>query len=155
MDLHAVGLLLLVFIYRRGENDTQGLFLINLASTELLWNLVAIASDISYLFSKADGDRTIVYETVLLASKVNGDNGRPLNSVDLALITGISYNVILAMFYYTGDRLLHMLLHARYEEYWNTRKTKIIILVTWVSNVLMSSVFAVLYYFRYLNTDFF
>ena len=40
--LHTIGLPLLVSIYKRGENDTQGIFLINLAATELYGTLLQL-----------------------------------------------------------------------------------------------------------------
>ena len=108
--LHVIGLSVLVFLYKREENDTQGIYLVNLAASELLWNCVAIAAEILYLLIGLDKSKSDLKSTYL--------------SINIALGTGIDYNLILAMFYYTGDRLMHILLHARYEEYWNTKKPK-------------------------------
>ena len=125
--LQVVGIVLLVSVYKREENNTQGTYLLNLAASELLWNLIAITKETIILY--------------LPEEKLAHD------CIDIALFTGIEYNVILAMYYFTGDRLLHILLHARYEEYWDTRKSRILILVTWVCDVVISIVFALLCYF--------
>ena len=136
--LHATGLSLLISIYKRHENDTQGLYLINLASSELLWNLVAILKDIPILNWYLTGNCSLK---------------RLALSIDIALATGIEYDVILAMCYYTGDRLLQILLHARYEEYWSTRKLMILISVTWMCNVVMSFIFAMLYHYKHKTCE--
>ena len=67
--------------------------------------------------------------------------------------SGLISNLILAMFYFTGDRLCHVTLHTRYEGYWNTRRTKILISCTWVFNVFISLCLAVFCYFYYKSSS--
>ena len=135
--LQIIGLKLLFSMYTRRGNDTQRLFLFNLASSQLLWNVVAIIKD---TMMRSSGEVDLDKEDYHLR-----------DCIEIFFSTGIGYNVILAMFYFTGDRLLHFLLHAKYERYWSISKSKILILVTWLSNILLSFLLAGLHNLKLLS----
>ena len=126
--LHGIGIYLLAIVHKRGKSDPQNLYLINLAATEFLWNVFAITKDTIGIYKCFN---TVTYQCI-----------------NIALATGIVYNVVSAMLYFTGDRLLHIVLHARYEAYWSVKKTCILLSCTWTCNIVISAVFSLSLYFR-------
>ena len=137
--LHSIGIYLLASLLRRRvENDTQGLYLLNLSCSQLLWNIVGVTSDIMRILCYHGKG----YSFYTIACYM-----------DTCMKTGVSYNVIIAMFYFTADRLSHILLHVRYEQYWNTNKTYILIVCTWVFNAIICTVFLLLKYSVSCATD--
>lgn len=121
----------------RSDHDTQRLFLLNLACSEFLWNLVAIIRD------------AIRLAYLLICSYDKGHLVKAYFVVEMALATGVTYINYTAMLYLTVDRLLHIILHLRYDQYWNRRRTKILLGITWIFNIVLSAVFAILTYFKF------
>ena len=60
------------------------------------------------------------------------------DALESSLWTGISLNVIMAMFFITGDRILHVSLNMKYSLYFSKRKTYIIITTTWIITLAIS-----------------
>lgn len=129
--LHSLGFRLLLNLKQNKEN--QRLFLLNLTCSEILWNLLLVVRDI-YLISKLVGGASSSYTA--------------LWCLNMAFSTGVTYIYILAMFYLTLDRLLHITLHMRYTQYWCKRNTKILFAITWISNIALSIVLALLTYYE-------
>ena len=121
--LHVVGVILLIILYHNGDQSYQHLYILNLGCADLIWNVIAASISILEIVASKD------YHTRF--------------AVWTALWTGINYNVICAMFYITGDRLLQVCLNLKYELYWSAKKTSILIIVTWFINVTISTCFAV------------
>ena len=133
--LHSFGLFLLTSLYKRRHRRSQELYLLNLAWSELLWNIFAAAKDtISMLLLHGDGNNNGLSHAYICINMVGA--------------TGINYIHICAMLYFTGDRLFHILLHARYAEYFNTRKIWTLIIGTWVTNIIISITFFLISYFH-------
>lgn len=122
--LHVIGLYLLFHVYRGEPKDTQKLCLINLAFSELMWNSVLVVRDMIKIFH-------------LLGYSQNALN-TAFWCLSMFLATGVTYINISAMFYLTADRLMQILLHLRYAEYWNVGKTRIVFIITWSFNILLS-----------------
>lgn len=136
--LHGVGLFLLYTLYKREKRtkeSSQSLYLINLAASEFLWNFLFTIRDIVKLFYYFGYNKTELHKVFWCMSIGNA--------------TGVTYINILAMIYLTGDRLLHIALNLKYYRYWNVEKTKILIAVTWVVNILLSVGFAILMYYKF------
>ena len=86
--LHIIGISLLVYMYRRGDNKPQQIYLINLSCAELIWSVCCFASD-------------VIEELKLLDWTVDENL---LHAVQFALYTGLMINITCAMSYITGDR---------------------------------------------------
>lgn len=130
--LHGIGLSLLLILNKRDQDDSQTLFLINVACSELICNILLVVRDIIEIAMQSG------YMSTTLMSL--------FFCLNFALATGISYLTIMAMFYITGDRLLHILLHLRYSQYLNVEKTRQLLFCTWFLNMTISFVFSLLTY---------
>lgn len=119
--LHGIGSYLLFYLYKNKEKSSKTLFLLNLACSELIWNVIACSREVISM-KKRKPHRFIT------------------SSLNIALSTGLNYLYILSMLYLTSDRLFHISLHLRYAQYWNIKKTKILILATWCINISLSVV---------------
>ena len=120
--LHSTGIFLLVVLYKKGNRGFPKLYIINLACSGLAWNMLAAALNVITAITRS-------YNHTGLA-------------LWFALWTGVNFNVICAMFYITGDRLLQVWLNIKYTFHWNVRKTSILIISTWITNVSISAGFA-------------
>ena len=112
--------------------DPQEIYVTNLAAAELFANIFLIARDIINIFRLTSKDFDV-----------------PFWSMNMAYVTGIFYICILARFYVTVDRLCHILLHLKYSNHWNIRKTKILLSITWIGNGVISVGMSLLMYFEY------
>ena len=138
--LHGFGCLLLLIVYKQGHNDTQTLYLINLALSELLWNFVLASRDFRYMW--------LVVVVVDQNAGIDVELDKFVWMSNIMAGTGITYNVVLAMLYFTGDRLLHITLHLRYEEHWSTKKSSMLITCTWICNILIGVSFSIAAYYN-------
>ena len=122
--LHGIGVILLATLFKNGDRSFQQLYLLNLATSQLIKNTLGAAHALSTVGS-----------TDYVPDK---------SALWVALWTGINYNVICAMFYITGDRLLQVCHNLKYSKvYWSVKKTCILIIITWIINVLISVSFSV------------
>jgi len=133
--LHGVGVCFLLCLYKRENKDSQNLFLLNLSCSELLWNIMAIIRSILATLHKVGYKQGAIMKMHWC--------------FHIALGTGVCYIHILAMFYLTVDRLLHILLHLRYPVFWNMRKSMTLVLVTWVLNLFLGLILSLLTYFKF------
>ena len=127
--IHGVGFYLLISLYRRNTTkSTQALYLLNLAFTEQIWNVSLVLKDTIQLLRLLRDDDDYLSDVYMY------------NNI---FIYALGYDTVLAMLYFTGDRLAHIVLHAKYEQYWNMRKTRILIAATWFCNMCISAVHTV------------
>lgn len=121
---------------RRAYNDPQELYLLNLAASAILANILLIVRDTTNLLRPLD-------------NKIPSDLHTAFWCLNMAFVTGICYILVLARTFVTADRLMHVLLHLTYSQYWNLRKTKKLISITWFSNLSLSLGLSLLTYFKF------
>ena len=142
--LHGLGSFLLVFLYRRDRSKTpQKVFIINLAVSELVFNICGVCRDATMLIYYYHGFTPIQQWTddhqetsnrlVKLLFCINDFHG-----------TGLTYMTTFSMFFLTCDRLMHVLLNMNYSLYWNVRRSWMLIVVTGLGSIILSTVFATL-----------
>lgn len=133
--LHGTGVFLLFKLYKRNPNNSQRIFLLNLACSELLLNiLMAIREAIKLMFLSGNYDQ-------LLLLKLN-------NSLEMSIGAGVFIIYILAMFYLTADRLVRILLLLRYPQCWNSRRSKVLLASTWIILITICIVLSILTYYK-------
>ena len=119
--LHGLGCSLLILIYRKERRKTtQQVCIINLAVIEAIYSFVLVVRD------------------------TNGDN-MAIACVE-AFSYGLGYNIQLAMFYLTLDRLLHVLYHIKYQVHWDVKKTWILMITTAACTFTLGVTFSCLRY---------
>lgn len=128
--------LLIMKYLKRTHRDPQQLYLINLAASEIVANILLIVRDTANVIRPVNSKIPSPYHTVFWC-------------LNMAYVSGVSYIYITARFYVTGDRLLHIVLHAKYAQHWTIRRTWKILAVTWFINIFISIGLALLTYFRF------
>ena len=123
--LLSLGGILLVLVSK--QNKSHHIYITNLAFAELVWNITAAVFDVSSL--------------ILTKTKTYSKDKR-LYVLAYAFFTGVTWNVTCSMFYLTADRLLQVYLGMKYNLYWSTKKTKILIAITWFVNIAISTTLA-------------
>ena len=100
--LHAFGAFILLSLYmKHKKKDSQEIYLINFACTILIWNIVAVIRDSVRISWFTNGRFK------------NSNLTKKIYCINIFLSTGMDYMKVLAMVFYTADRLAHILLHAR------------------------------------------
>lgn len=132
--LHGVGAYLLSCLYKKDRKDSQKLYVLNLACSELVLNILLVIRETIVMLYKSG-----YAPTHLLVV---------FRSIDMALGTGVLNIYMLAMFYLTADRLLQTILLLKYPQYWTLGKSKTLIIVTWVLNIAIGVTFSLLTYFK-------
>lgn len=128
---------LLIQKYRRKlTKDPQEIYLINLAASEILASFFLLARDAVLIQRLFDVQNIKFLERVFWC-------------LNIAYVSGVAYITIFARFFVTGDRMLHILLSIRYEQYWNVKKTWKLITITWIGNILLSITLAVSMHYHY------
>ena len=128
---------LLISSYRRREQESpQQLYLVNLAASEILANILLVVRDIINIIRPLDYLVPSILHTTFWC-------------LNMAFVTGVSYIYILARFFVTGDRLLHICLHAKYARYWYISKTWKLIIITWMCNLVISISLSLFTYFNF------
>ena len=133
---------LLLVIYRRGTRTScNQLFLLNLAFSEVYANIVLSVRDVFNLCIDLCDDKDIVRKIFWC--------------INIYFVTGVCYIYISAMFYITGDRLFHILLHFTYNAHWSVEKTIKLIACTWLVNVVLSLTMSLFtfFYFHYVKHE--
>ena len=114
--VHALGLYLLLCIYKGRHKTPQHLFLINLSISTIIKNTFYAYQDVSEIASLE-----------ISMSKTSQD----VQTYVHYTFEAASYDYyILSLIYLTCDRLMITLFHVRYLTLWNLRKTKILLLCT-------------------------
>ena len=135
--LHTLGLYLLLTIYKNGKNETpQQLFLIHLTVCEILINFFGILRGVDDIISES----TNCGEIDSLLVNVN-------EYVMILSFTGVSVVYYITMIYLTVDRLADILLNIKYHLYWDTRRTNVLMCITWIAGLLLSGIISLLYKF--------
>lgn len=106
----------LISIYNAGSLNHNQLYLLSLSLTEILISLLRFLTEMTDFLD---------YQSV-------NDYIVPFSS------TGVYLIYFLNMFYLTIDKLFEILLNIRYPVYWNERKTKVLLVLTWLSGLLLS-----------------
>ena len=109
---------------KENGSSTNQLFVLNLAFSELYANILLTLRDVFNIFIELSDKKDLVRKWFWC--------------LNIYFVTGVCYIYILAMFYITGDRLFHVLLHFKYHAYWNIEKAKKLIRGTWLVNIIIS-----------------
>ena len=116
--LHAIGVYLLISLYRTCKYRTQQLYLIHLSISEALINFLEICRTVPELIKFTGHSKVIVEEIRYYILVVS--------------FTGISIVYYFDMIYLTFDKLMDIVLNIKYPVYWNESKTKYLLIMTWV-----------------------
>ena len=128
---------LLVTIYKNGTGTVEQLYLINLCVTELASCVFILLEEMPDIFPMSD-------EVHMIFKKV--DNY-------LYIIIYILFcEYYLNMIYISVDRFLDIYLNIKYPSYWNEKKTKYLIIFTWVITTALCVTVSVLY--KYTTFDY-
>ena len=120
--LHTLGGYLLIYQYHNGSQDSQQLFLINLAISEGVANLLQfLINPISDMFSMS-------IKVAFVTNKVQ---------YYIKTLRGYGFVTVyfLTMIYLTLDRLFDILLNIRYPLYWNEKNTRKLLTITWAMSI--------------------
>ena len=123
--LHTLGSYLLICVYQNGCQETQQIYIINLAVCEAFIGLLS-----------------------LLYTAVPTDVGIYVGSF---IIFGFVTTIYLTMIYISIDRLLDVKLNIRYPLFWNEKKTKYLLIVTWLVNISISIVIIIIHGYAKMN----
>ena len=134
--LHLLGCYLLQVVYNNGRKTVQQLYLINLSVNEAINNIIFLLLNILDIVSNSN-----------ISEKTSSNIGVSMTYIYIIGMTGFYWSYILAMFYLTCDRLLHVLLNYRYPVFWTISKARKLLIVTCFVNCAMSLTFALFYYF--------
>ena len=136
---HILGSYLLIYQYRNGLQNSQQLFLINLAIAEGVTNLLQfLANPISDMISMSPKTALVIQECQYYIKTIRG--------------YGFVTVYFLTMIYLTLDRLFDILLNIRYPLYWNENHTSKLLIVTWAISITTTITVSVLYH--YTGSDF-
>lgn len=118
--LHGVGAYLLYCYYRKNQECTQNICILNLACIELSYSFVDIISHMLH-FIHYFGVRIKYYNAFMLFC-----------CAIIFLQFGLIVLYYAAMIFLTGDRLFSTLFPFKYRQYFHNGKAKKIILATWI-----------------------
>lgn len=122
--IHSIGAYILVSLYKTSRQKTQRLFLIHLSITECLVNLFEVIRIIPTFFaldSRGSGSGIHAFrEYALIAS--------------FACVSLVYYCVML---WITLDRLVLIASGVNYNSYWNERKSRVLMLATWLVGICL------------------
>ena len=130
MLYHAMGSFLLISIYKRRRQTTQQLYIINLSLTEFIACVMILLEEFPDLIPM----NITVSTTLKLVDKYL--------YVIIYVIFCLYY---ISMMFITMDRLLGVLLNIKYPIYWSKRKTKYLLLTTWIIVVIACVVVSTIY----------
>ena len=160
--LHVLGCYLLTCQYRNGLQNTQQLFLINLSVSEgalnflqLLTNHVDPTSSGLINNLKAGNISTTNHVHRLSSSDISSSPSTVATMIRHYIKTvrgyGFTTMYFLTMIYLTFDKLLDIYLNIRYHLFWNERRTKKLIVVTWCITLTSAILVSVAYHFTGFN----
>ena len=122
--LHSGGIYLLVSCNRRGRESVQQLYIINLSVTEICFSVLWLfVIPISKLVSICDNLSAIVKDIQHYAI--------------MCIYTLVAFVFYATMIFITLDRLLAIKFALKYRIYWNIKRAKNLILVTWITGGLL------------------
>ena len=136
--LHTVGILLLGTRYKGGHKTSQIVFLINMSFAEALVNTFKLVLILLYTFVIQDIKDPPHFILILY------------ESLTIMMYTGVDYLYLLSLFYITSDRLACVLLGMRHQTVWNHHQSKMLVLATWIFNVLVSISICLFFYYCYV-----
>ena len=129
--LHSFGSCVLIYLYNRSRQKAQQLYLIHLSISECLMNLL---------------------ESIRIITKFVSLKGYMLHEIEMfrhyiliVSFTGVSFVFYIDMIYLTLDRLMVIMLNLKYTKYWNEKKAKYLLLVTWIIAFTIAVTVAITY----------
>ena len=140
--LHLLGCCLLQGVYNNGRQTVQQLYLINLSLNEAIKNIIFILLPILNIVSYSNISEKTAYNVRVSRTYIY-----------IIGLTGFYWSYVLAMFYVTCDRLLHVLFCYRYPMFWTISTARKLLIVTCFVNCAISLIFALIYYFILSNTQ--
>ena len=120
--LHSIGCYLLITLYKRGQDTTQRILLINLSATELLLNVFGGVMSIQSILILKGMD--ILEEQHVYTSIIRD--------------SGLMVIYFIDMYFITIDRLLEILLNINYYSYVSQEKVKYLLFATWLFGIILT-----------------
>lgn len=114
--LHTIGSWALLSLYLKRQEEAHRMFLINHSVCESIRHFMEFLILLIKLQTRPDN------EMVFLV----------LYYIQIIFVSGICLMYYLAMVYITLDKLAKTILETRYERYWNGKKTKRLLVCTWL-----------------------
>lgn len=129
--LHSLGSYLLIRLYRRGKDDVEQIYLIQLSITDAMINLLSIV-------------QTPLVEQLPVSEKVQSALEDLQYHVAVVLGTGLTLINYVTVMYITVDKLLEIFLNIRYPLYWSQERAKYLIITTWSVGLLICIIFSII-----------
>lgn len=129
--LHSLGTYLLATLYFNGKANAQKVYLLNLSLLLVCINILNCIYRIPHaiiLYRESDSG---IIETQMY--------------IQIILSTGFYPIYYFNMFYLTIDRLLNVLLNAKYKVYWDETKAMYLVQITWIIGLVASICISVAY----------
>lgn len=135
--VHLIGMILLIHLYKKCRKKAQQLYLIHLSIAEFCMNLLeAVRITMNYCSEQYygnQGDAEVI-------SQIR-------HYLLIVQFTGVSITYYFDMIYITVDRLMVIYLSFRYRKYWNGKRAKYLLLVTWFIALTTSTIVALSYHY--------
>lgn len=131
--LHFFGCYLLTYQYRKGKHNSQQLFLINLALTEGLVNLLQFIINTGTGMIPMSSENRLKMEEVRYYTKTLRGYG---------FVTVYFFTMI----YLTLDKLFDIILNIKYHLYWCTKRTRYLLISTWALSISTAIAVCVVHY---------
>lgn len=131
--IHSYGFYLMFLITRRGYKAVQQLVLINLAVTEIIFNVMKLIKNSLFMYIIVGNFSKTVLEVAIC--------------IEFIISTSGFYLYIFQRFFVVCDRLLNAMFTYRYHMFWHGNKAKKLLIGAWVTNILISIVIVMLFIF--------
>ena len=132
--LHLIGMYLLICVRHSAMNGDQRLFLLHLSLSEFCLTFLETEFCLTFL----EMVRRIIYNII------NSENSAITEYINIIKCSSAAMVFYSIMIYLTVDRFLHLYFGFKYTLYWYERKTKRLLIVTWILFVLLTIVLTLL-----------
>ena len=130
--LHLSGMYFLICLRHSTMNGSQRMFLLHLSLSESFLTFIEMGKRIIYIITNSEHTMVTEYMTVVQFSSA-------------AMV------YLLIMIYLTVDRFFELYLNIRYPVYWSEKKTKRLLMVTWIVFVVLMLILSLLYNYQSID----
>ena len=130
--LHLIGMYLLICVRNSVMNGDQRLFLFHLRLSEFCLTFMEMLRRIIYIF-------------------INSENSAITEYMNIIKFSSAAMVFYVIMIYVTVDRFFHLYLGFKYPLYWYGRKTKRLLIVTWIVFLLLTIVHTLLHRYQLID----
>ena len=129
---HLSGMYFLICLRHSTMNGSQRMFLLHLSLSESFLTFIEMGKRIIYIITNSEHTMVTEYMTVVQFSSA-------------AMV------YLFIMIYLTVDRFFELYLNIRYPVYWSEKKTKRLLMVTWIVFVVLALILSLLYNYQSID----